>query len=51
MSLALRRMGWLAVGLLPVLAAAQAGKLVIPEFPDLAKKATNSVDITLDGTC
>jgi hypothetical protein len=37
------------VGLLPVLAAAQAGKLVIPDFGDLAKKATESVDITLDG--
>jgi hypothetical protein len=37
------------VGLLPVLAAAQAGKLVIPDFSDLAKKATESVDITLDG--
>jgi len=49
MSLTLRRSGWLLVGLLPVLAAAQAGKLVIPDFGDLAKKATESVDITLDG--
>jgi hypothetical protein len=49
MSLSLRRGGWLLVGLLPVLAAAQAGKLVIPDFGDLAKKATESVDITLDG--
>jgi hypothetical protein len=49
MSLSLRRNSWLVVGLLPVLAAAQAGKLVIPEFTDLAKKATESVDITLDG--
>jgi hypothetical protein len=35
--------------LVPVLAAAQAGKLVIPDFEDLAKKASESVDITLDG--
>jgi hypothetical protein len=49
MSLILRRSGWVLVGLLPVLAAAQAGKLVIPDFGDLAKKATESVDITLDG--
>ena len=49
MSLTLRRSGWILVGLLPVLAAAQAGKLVIPDFGDLAKKATSSVDITLDG--
>ncbi len=49
MSISVRRSGWLAVGLLPVLAAAQAGKLVIPDFSDLAKKATESVDITLDG--
>ncbi|HEY4342365.1 MAG TPA: DUF4252 domain-containing protein [Steroidobacteraceae bacterium] len=49
MSLMLRRSGWMVVGLLPVLAAAQAGKLVIPDFGDLAKKATGSVDITLDG--
>ena len=49
MSLKIRRTAWVAVGLLPVLAAAQAGKLVIPDFSDLAKKATNSVDITLDG--
>jgi hypothetical protein len=49
MSLSLRRSSWLVVGLLPVLAAAQAGKLVIPDFGDLAKKATESVDITLDG--
>jgi Domain of unknown function (DUF4252) len=49
MSLTLRRSGWMLVGLLPVLAAAQAGKLVIPDFGDLAKKATSSVDITLDG--
>ena len=45
----LRRSGWMVVGLLPVLAAAQAGKLVIPDFGDLARKATESVDITLDG--
>jgi hypothetical protein len=49
MSLTLRRSGWILVGLLPVLAAAQAGKLVIPDFSDLAKKATEAVDITLDG--
>ena len=49
MSLTLRRSGWMVVGLLPVLAAAQAGKLVIPDFGDLARKATESVDITLDG--
>jgi hypothetical protein len=36
------------VALLPVLAAAQAGKLVIPDFGDLAKRATEAVDITLD---
>jgi hypothetical protein len=41
--------GWMLAGLLPVLAAAQAGKLVIPDFGDLAKKATEAVDITLDG--
>jgi hypothetical protein len=45
----LRRGAWALVGLLPVLAAAQAGKLVIPDFSDLAQKATKSVDITLDG--
>jgi hypothetical protein len=49
MSLTLRRSSWILVGLLPVLAAAQAGKLVIPDFSDLAKKATEAVDITLDG--
>src|SRR3984885_9705499 len=49
MSLTLRRSSWMLVGLLPVLAAAQAGKLDIPDFGDLAKKATSSVDITLDG--
>ncbi len=40
---------WMVAGLLPVLAAAQAGKLAIPDFSDLAKKATEAVDITLDG--
>jgi hypothetical protein len=46
----LRRGGLALVGLLlPVLAAAQAGKLVIPDFSDLASKATEAVDITLDG--
>ncbi len=45
----LRRCGLLLAGWLPVLAAAQAGKLVIPDFNDLAKKATDTVDITLDG--
>jgi hypothetical protein len=45
----LRRSGWMVVGLLPMLAAAQAGKLVIPDFGELAQKATGSVDITLDG--
>lgn len=50
MNIALRRSGWILAGLLlPVLAAAQAGKLVIPDFSDLAKKATEAVDITLDG--
>ncbi len=49
MSLTMRRGAWMVVGLLPIMAAAQAGKLVIPDFADLAKKATNSVDITLDG--
>jgi hypothetical protein len=49
MRVMLRRSSWMVVGLLPVLAAAQAGKLVIPDFGDLAKKATGSVDITLDG--
>jgi len=50
MSLTLRRSGWVLAGvLLPVLAAAQAGKLVIPDFSDLAQKATETVDITLDG--
>ena len=48
MSTTLRRSGWMLVGLLPVLAAAQAGKLVIPDFGDLAKRATEAVDITLD---
>jgi hypothetical protein len=41
--------GWMVAGLLPVLALAQAGKLDIPDFSDLAKKATEAVDITLDG--
>ena len=46
----LRRSSLALLGLLlPVLAAAQAGKLVIPDFSDLAKKATEAVDITLDG--
>lgn len=46
----LRRSGWALFGLLlPVLAAAQAGKLIIPDFSDLASKATEAVDITLDG--
>ncbi len=49
MNLPFRRSGWMLIGLLPVLAAAQAGKLVIPDFGDLAKKATEAVDITLDG--
>jgi hypothetical protein len=50
MSPILRRSGGVLVGLLlPVLAAAQAGKLAIPDFSDLAKKATEAVDITLDG--
>ncbi|HTV78061.1 MAG TPA: DUF4252 domain-containing protein [Steroidobacteraceae bacterium] len=50
MSLIARRCSGALVGLLlPVLAAAQAGKLVIPDFSDLAKKATEAVDITLDG--
>jgi Domain of unknown function (DUF4252) len=50
MSLTLRRSSGVLVGLLlPVLAAAQAGKLVIPDFSDLASKATEAVDITLDG--
>lgn len=49
MNSTLRRSAWMLLGLLPVLAAAQAGKLVIPDFGDLAKKATSSVDITLDG--
>jgi hypothetical protein len=48
MNTTLRRSGWMLVGLLPVLAAAQAGKLAIPDFGDLAKKATEAVDITLD---
>src|ERR1700733_14984806 len=46
----LRRSGGILIGLLlPVLAAAQAGKLALPDFSDLAKKATEAVDITLDG--
>jgi hypothetical protein len=45
----LRLGGWMVGAVLPMLAAAQAGKLVIPDFGDLAKKATGSVDITLDG--
>ncbi|HEY6455557.1 MAG TPA: DUF4252 domain-containing protein [Steroidobacteraceae bacterium] len=45
----LRHSVWMVAGLLPALAAAQAGKLVIPDFADLAQKANNSVDITLDG--
>jgi hypothetical protein len=49
MRIVLRRGAWALVGLLPALAAAQAGKLVIPDFSDLAEKATESVDITLDG--
>jgi hypothetical protein len=50
MNLTLRLSGGILVGLLlPVLAAAQAGKLALPDFSDLAKKATEAVDITLDG--
>jgi hypothetical protein len=49
MSISAVRCGWIMAGLLPVLAIAQAGKLAIPDFGDLAKKATQSVDITLDG--
>jgi hypothetical protein len=49
MSISAVRCGWIMAGLLPVLAVAQAGKLAIPDFGDLAKKATQSVDITLDG--
>jgi Domain of unknown function (DUF4252) len=45
----LRRSAWVLMGLLPGLAAAQAGRLVIPDFSDLARKATGTVDITLDG--
>ncbi|HEV2703844.1 MAG TPA: DUF4252 domain-containing protein [Steroidobacteraceae bacterium] len=49
MSISAVRCGWIMAGLLPVLAVAQAGKLAIPDFGDLAKKATEAVDITLDG--
>ena len=48
MSLSAARCACVVAGLLPVLAIAQAGKLVIPDFADLAKKATQTVDITLD---
>jgi hypothetical protein len=49
MSISAVRCACIMAGLLPVLAIAQAGKLAIPDFGDLAKKATESVDITLDG--
>ncbi len=50
MNSTLRRSGGILVGLLlPVLAVAQAGKLALPDFSDLARKATEAVDITLDG--
>lgn len=49
MSISAVRCAWIMAGVLPVLAVAQAGKLAIPDFGDLAKKATESVDITLDG--
>jgi hypothetical protein len=49
MSISAVRCAWIMAGVLPVLAVAQAGKLSIPDFSDLAKKATESVDITLDG--
>ncbi len=49
MKFTVARGGWMLAGLLPVLAAAQAGKLAIPDFNDLGKKATEVVDITLDG--
>jgi hypothetical protein len=34
--------------LIPQIAAAQAGRLVLPEWPQLAKKASKSVDLSLD---
>jgi len=49
MSRPLPRSIWIFVAVLPVLAVAQSGRLVIPDFNDLAKKATETVDITLDG--
>ena len=49
MNVRLVRSVWILAGLLPVLAAAQAGKLAIPDFSDLSKKAIGEVNITLDG--
>lgn len=37
-----------ALLLLPLLAQAQAGRLVLPDFSDLARKASQSVNISLD---
>ena len=49
MSTTLRRSGWMLVGLLPVLAAAQAGKLVIPDFGDLAKQYSKDASAARGG--
>ena len=49
MSISAVRCAWIMAAVLPVVAVAQAGKLAIPDFGDLAKKATETVDITLDG--
>lgn len=46
----MKRIGWLLVlSLAPVLAMAQSARLKLPDFSSLAAKATESVDIDLDG--
>jgi Domain of unknown function (DUF4252) len=44
-----RTVGILALALVPVLSVAQAAKLKMPDLSGLAAKATESVDISLDG--
>jgi hypothetical protein len=46
----MKRMGWLlALTLAPLLAAAQSARIKLPDLSSLAAKATESVDIDLDG--
>ncbi len=45
----MKRSGFLlALALLPMLAAAQAGRIKLPDFSKLSEKASKSVDISLD---